>query len=388
MQQDGDGKKQLRTSPLTLSGQALRIAKGSYRRLPGIWAGGVDLTLQARYRHRAPTRLDVMTSFAGQNLDVVQVMLQSLSEAHLRDEIHFWLLEQHIPAPQIQALAHFCTGLGNVTLHPIRIPDAEAFNRLKTLGGKPDSARFLWFVAHQHLPDSLQRVIYLDATDILVSDDLVPLLQHPFLGRYLVACRERPDLPPLLVGPAPRARKIGMPASFIRHISKGLVNSGAIVLNLDKFRRDGIGINHYLRVAEWAHDCLGPSFGDQGLFSLTHGSHYALAHDRYNHRFHNEPAHRIMQRPAVIHYAGRVLKPVYWRLTPGQEQLVSNHLARSGSGILQLDHWLQLRATHLPYLRRWWQFCAKTPCHARIGPVAAQRMAAALSRLGLEGADS
>ena len=384
MHQNGNDMTQFRSRSLMLPSPICPTAKRLFRRLPGIWASGLDLTLRRKYLHRNPTRLDVMTSFHGQNIDVVQVLLQSLSETHPCDSIVFWLLEQSVPAAQIQALPDFCAALGNVTLHAVRIPDAADFDRLKALGGKPDSARFLWFVAHQHLPKDMSRVIYLDASDIIVSDDLVPLLHHPFLGKYLVACRERPDLPPIMVGPARRAYEYGLPAAFVKYISRGLINSGAIVLNLDKFRRDGIGIGHYVETAEWAQDRLGLEFGDQGLFSLTHGSHYTRAHDRYNHRFHDESPKRIMQRPAVIHYAGRFLKPAFWRMTAEHEQLVTDHLHRTGSGVLYLDSRLQVRAAHLPYLRRWWEVCARTPSHARIAPLATQRMAAALTALGLE----
>lgn len=359
-----------------------------YRGLPGLWASAVNYQLCRKYTHRAPVRLDVMTSFAGKNLDVVQVMLQSLSETHPFDAIIFWLLEQDVPAAQVQALSSFCAGLGNVELRPIKVPDAGAFQRLKALGGKPDSARFLWFVAHQHLPQDLDRVIYLDATDIIVSDDLVPLLRQPFLGKYLVACRESPHLPAFPIGPAQQACRFGLPTAAVRHISRGLINSGAIVLDLQKFRRDGIQIDDYVKVAEWARDRFDFSFGDQGLFSLTHGSNYTRAHDRFNHRFHDEPATRIMQRPAVIHYAGGVLKPAYWRLTPKDERLVTDHLARTGGDALQLNPRLQLRAAHLPYLRRWWEVCARTPSHARMAPVATARMAAALVRAGVAADDS
>lgn len=372
----GVGKQQLVSRPW-------RAGKRLYRSLPGLASSGLALHLQQRYRDRPPTRLDVMTSFAGPNLDVVQVMLHSLSRAHPLDQIVFWLLEQDIPAPQIQALAEFGAGLGNVELRPIRIEDAAAFARLRDLGGKPDSARFLWFMAHRHLPQDLARAIYLDANDILVSDDLVPFLNHPFLDRYLVACRELIDLPPLVIGPARRAHAWRLPHKFLRHVSRGLMNSGAIVLNLDKFRRDDIGIGHYLNVAEWAHDRLGLRFGDQGLFSLTHGSHYMRAHDRFNHRFYDESPHRAMQRPAVIHFAGKVLKPAYWRLTERQEQQVTAHIAQSGNRVLKLTDGLELRVSHLPYLRRWWDTCAQTPCHGRIEPLARQRMTALLERLGI-----
>lgn len=154
--------------------RALPLARQLFRQVPGIWAPGLDRHMRRRYRDRAPTRLDVMTSFSGCNLEMVQVMILSLSETHPLDQIRLWLFEQDIPEPEIAALAGFCAGLGNVALHPVRVPDAEGFSRLQQLGSRPDSARFLWFVAHQQLPDDLGRVIYLDATDIIVTGDLVP----------------------------------------------------------------------------------------------------------------------------------------------------------------------------------------------------------------------
>lgn len=340
-----------------------------------------------RRRHpadRAPARLDVMTSFGGKDLDVVQVLLLSLSETHPRDEIVFWFLELRASAAQLQTLTDFCSGLGNVSLRPVRIPDATEFDQLKALGGKPDSARFLWFVAHQHLPEDVRRVIYLDALDTIVTDDLVPLLNHPFLGRYLVACRESLDVPPLMVGPARRAHGCGAPAAMVRYMSRGLINSGVIVLNLEKFRRDGIEIGHYVKVAEWASERMGLGFGDQGLFSLTHGSHYTQAHDRYNHRFYDELPNRIMKRPAVIHFAGRVSKPAHWRLTPDLEQAVVEHLRRVGETELVLGGAQLVRIAHFPYFRRWWDICVRTPSYSRIAERARQRAAAALARAGLD----
>lgn len=362
---------------------AFPIARQMFQRLPGLWAPGMDMHLRHQHRNRAPTRLDVMTSFAGRSLDAVQVMVLSLAETHPQDHIRLWLFEQDIPDSEIRAFGTFCASLGNVELRPLRVPDAASFRQLKELGGKPDSARFLWFVAHELLPDDLSRVIYLDAADIIVADDLVPLLTHPFLGKYLIACREFNDLPPLLIGNARRAYRCGVPAGMIRMVSRGLINSGAIVVNLDRLRRERIGIGHYLQTAEWASTRLQLRFGDQGLFSLTHGSHYTRLHDRYNHRFWAEPVGRMMRDPAVLHYAGRIVKPANWQLSTAQEALVLDHLHRSGSDVLKLNKHLALRAAHLPYLRRWWDTCARTPGHARLAPEAARRMTATLARLEL-----
>ncbi|MBC9246685.1 hypothetical protein H4P12_08160 [Paracoccus sp. 11-3] len=326
-----------------------------------------------------------MTSFAGPNLDVTQVLLLSLSEAHPKDDIHFWLLHQNIPARKIAALSDFCTKLGNITLQQVQVPDPAAFDNLKVLGGKPDSARFLWFVAHQHLPSDVTRVIYLDALDIVVVDDLVPLLHHPFLGKYLVACREALNIPPLLIGSAQRAHALGMPKPVIQHVGQGLINSGAIVLNLDKFRRDKVEIGDYIKVAEWACNRLNLGFGDQGLFSLTHGSHYTRAHHRYNYRFSYDLPDRSVPHPAVIHYAGRSLpKPMRFAVTTEVERVAGNHLRQSGGVELVLPTKGRIRATHLPYYRLWWDICARTPCHARIAPQATERMTNALAQIAAD----
>lgn len=364
------------------SNRFMSFAQRSYQALPSIWASQADKHLRRRYKDRGPARLDVMTSFAGPNLDVAQVLLLSLSEAHPGDDITFWLLHQNVPARKIVALSDFCASLGNITLRSINVPDAGAFDRLKELGGKPDSARFLWFVAHQHLPRDVKRVIYLDALDIIVADDLVPLLNHPFLGKYLVACREALNIPPLLIGPARHARRLGMPNSVIKHMSQGLINSGAIVLNLDKFRRDGVEIGDYIKVAEWARNRLNLDFGDQGLFSLTHGSHYTRAHDRYNYRFYYDLPDRSVPHPAVLHYAGKSLpKPMRFAVTAEVERLATHHLRQTGQTELVLPTKGRIRAEHLSYYRMWWDFCARTPCHARIAPRATQRMTNALAQI-------
>lgn len=369
---------------MTFSTPFLAAISGLYSRVPKGWTAGVDLYARARAGRRRPGRLDVMTSYGGRDLDVVQVLLQSLSETHAQDHIMFWLLELRVPAADIQALSRFCDQLPNVTLNVIKVTDREVFDQLRKLGGKPDSARFLWLAAHRHLPADLDRVIYLDALDIIVADDLKPMMRHPFMGKYLVACRELVHLPPVLIGPAQRAHQRWAPDALIRQVSRGIINSGSIVVNLAAMRRDDLNMGQYLKAAEWASG-QGLGFGDQGLFSLTHGSHYARAHDRYNHRFFSETDGRVRatRRPAVIHYAGRVPKPTRWHLTPDLERAISDHLVRRGESELVLGRVTRIRPADFPYFRRWWDTCARTPCHARIAPLATERTLRTLETLGV-----
>ncbi|MBM3603666.1 MAG: hypothetical protein FJX25_02685 [Alphaproteobacteria bacterium] len=312
------------------------------------------------------------------------MMLLSLSEAHPHDEIRFWLFYLSFPPAKLVELEKFCTRLPNLRLHLVQVPDRQNFVRLSQLGGRPYGARFLWLVAHLHLPADMKRIIFLDPLDTLVTDDLVPFLHHPFAGNYVVACREIPSRPPLITAPARTAHARGASAAKILRVSKGVLNSGAIVINLERLRRDGIGISHYLEVGQWAREQMGLSFGDQGLFSLTHGSHYMQAHDRYNLRFFDHTTRLRKLCPAVIHFAGNIPKPATLRLSSAQEQQISNHMAKIGKSVMRITPRQIISPAFFPYYRRWWEVCARTPCHARIAPLAEAKTSEMLANLNLD----
>lgn len=358
------------------------LLKHVYGRLPGPWTAGTDLYL--RHRHggrRAPARLDVMTSLGGAEVDVLQVMLLSLAETHPRDRIEFWLLHLNIGPDKLADLQAFCETLPNLRLHLVQVPDREKFVLLSKLGGRPFGARFLWFVAHLHLPVDLERVIFLDPLDTLVTDDLVPFLNHPFAGRYIVACREVPSLPPVIIKPARAAQADGASNARILRASKGVMNSGAMVINLAKMRRDRIGFDHYIEVALWAGDRMGLTFGDQGLFSLTHGSHYLQAHDRNNFRFFSAPLQTPRMRPTVLHFAGNIPKPFHLRLSAQQEQQIFKRGQARDRGVVNLTPRQIISPAFFAHYRSWWATCARTPCFARIAPLADARTALTLANL-------
>lgn len=358
------------------------FARSAYRRLPDPVSGALDAWQTRRHGgpDRAPARLDVMTSIGGGNLDVLQVLLRSLVDCHPRDEIRFHLLYLRLHPQRLAELAAFCAGLPNLTLMPLRMPETEDFDRLAQLGGRPYAARFLWFLAHRHLPPDLDRVIFIDPLDTLVTDDLLPLLRHPLLGQYVAACREAPHAPPILAGPA---RTGGASAARVLRISRGIINSGTMVLNLDRLRRDGVDLSPFLRTAEWARSEHGLHFGDQGLFSLTHGSRYTRLHDRWNHRFHDAGRLRGGRAAAVLHFAGTIPKPFHFRPGAEHEAQIFRALDRSGARAFRLNDQQVIARHDLPHYRRWWQVCARCPVHDRIaGPAAAyaaQVIAAGLS---------
>lgn len=361
---------------------ALTTLRRAYGLLPNLWTGAMDGMQRRRFgRGRAGMRLDVVTSVGGRDADILQVMMASLARSHPGDDIVLWLLHLGLTPAQQETLQRYAASLDNLRLELVAVARKEAFRHLSALGGRPFGARFLWLVAHQELPTEIGRAIYLDPLDTLVMDDLAPFLHHPFMGRYLVACREIPSRPPLIVGPARQASRRS--DARLDRVVLGVMNSGSIVLNLAKMRKDGLTLERYLDTAEWARNVRGLSFGDQGLYALTHGSNYLQAHDRYNFRAFGQGLRLRDGTPAVVHFAGRIPKPYNLRLSAGQEAALSTRIRQSGRREMPVSDTQRLGLRHLPYYRAWWQACADTPVHARIAPLADQRTAALLAGLGI-----
>lgn len=313
--------------------------------------------------------LDVMTSCGGPNSDIAQVLIKSLSMTQPKDRINFWFFYLDVPEQTLASLKSYCDGLKNVSFRPVQVGEAAAFDELRRLGGKPDAERFLWFMAHRYLPARLDRVLYIDALDAIAVDDIRPFLFQNLGGKYLAACREghlftRRPVP--VKPPARQAFENGDDLDTLRRMSRGLFNSGSIVINLKKMRQDNLDIEFYARTARWAAQEMGLSFGDQGLFSLAHGSNFKLAADRYNYRFFAARAATSPIRPSIVHYAGHIRKPFRLRFTAEQENAILDHLSRKGAEHLRLGENQQIWPHYFAHYRAWWAICQTTPVHDTI----------------------
>ncbi len=127
-------------------------AKDIYRRLPAVGPIAIDALQRRRHpARREPAHLNVMTSLGGDDADVLQVMLLSLSQSHSGDQIDFWLFHLTLSQDKLRDLAAFCDRLPNLTLHVIAVRERKDFAQLSQLGSRPFGARFLWYIAHQYL---------------------------------------------------------------------------------------------------------------------------------------------------------------------------------------------------------------------------------------------
>lgn len=318
--------------------------------------------------------INVMTSCSDSNCAVVQVLIYSLSQSHRDYQINFWFFHVTVGDEKIAALDAYCRSLPNVSFFEVRVTDVSDFEEMKKIGGKPDCERFLWFSAHRYLPKDLDRVLYLDALDTIVVDSLEDFYCADFNNKYLLVCREINQFsgrPQLQVGPARDHFEQTNDKDVVARISHGIFNSGSIVLNLEKFRKEAPSLKHYCETAKWAKDLLGATFGDQGLFSLVHGSDFELVDDKYNYRFFvaYKPTN-IIENPSVIHFCGFSPKPFRIYFTREQSEEVIDYISEAGGKPFMIGSYDRIDIHYPSYYKMWWDLCEKTPIYHWLFPQA------------------
>lgn len=216
---------------------------------------------------------NIMTSCDVGILPYVCVLLNSISVNLKEDYIDFYLLHRGIDEKSLEVIYAYCNALGNVQLFDFIVPDAEIFDDFAKSGGGWSGEAYFSLCAHILLPMSVDRVLYLDAGDTLVTGDIWPYYSSDFEDKALIVT-------------AARLKSTGNSSTIycqkdiqdvsngLPGIARGLFNSGSYVINLNKLREFGITINDYQVLVDTLRRIFGKEnshiyWGDQGLLSLT-----------------------------------------------------------------------------------------------------------------------
>lgn len=108
--------------------------------------------------------------------------------------------------------------------------DFEVFRNRTTRQNIPLQA-YYYLLAHQYLPEKLERVLYIDV-DTLIFKDILPLYEMEFENKYLIANA--------MFNIKPEDYK-----SVKEKANVELINSGVVMLNLQKFRENKIDAAFY-----------------------------------------------------------------------------------------------------------------------------------------------
>lgn len=271
------------------------------------------------------TNYHIITSCDENLLNQVSVLIYSISRNLNNAHTDFYVITRITYDEKFEMMNALCNKLGNITFHNIIVPDAELYDELGKYGGGWVGEAYFSLCAHLFKEfENVDRVLYLDAGDVIVVNDIAEYYNSDFNDKSLIAHSIRykaaNNIPVTL-------DQSDLQNENFEAIARGLFNSGSYVMNLDKMRKDGLSIDDYLYVRNVLVDSFGEEnhkiyWGDQGLLSIAFVGDINIY--RYNeirniwympYNFCMWYYDRMNQKPdyepAVIHYAGNA-KP--WQI--------------------------------------------------------------------------
>ena len=269
---------------------------------------------------------NIMTSCDDRLAPYVSVGLTAIAY-NLKDvDINFYLLHSQISKRNIELLKSLCRNLedGKIQFHEILVPDSEFYIKLAKHGNGWVGEAYYSLCAHLLLPDTVDRVLYLDAGDTLIVDDIEPYYEYDFQDKSLVVTATRYKLHQgnLEIFDS---EDLGDWKENLPGILRGIFNSGSYMMNLEKIRKDRRSLIDYQYLSEKLQEIFGENnnyiyWGDQGLLSAAFVGdicYYGFPQIRnlwympynfciwYFDRMKEKPNYC----PAILHFAGIAFKP-------------------------------------------------------------------------------
>ena len=193
-----------------------------------------------------------MTSCDGNLMKFIPIQLESI-EFNLKGRyINFYLFHDGQNISYVNKLKKI--KYNNIKFHDVVIPEEEAskYELIANKGGGGCGAAYYSLCAHKHLPEKMDRILYLDTADIMVIDNIDDYYFDDFEGKSIIATALRYIRSNGQV--VPYEKEDLMRGDLFAEIAHGLFNSGSYVINLEKLRNENYTIDNYLLCAEMMYD--------------------------------------------------------------------------------------------------------------------------------------
>jgi len=296
-------------------------------------------------------------------------------------DVDFYLMHSQISDEHIRLISDFSMSLDNVTFHEIRLEDNRLFDNIAKYGDARSKKggklwpheTYYWYYAHYYLPDDMERIIYIDAGDVVITGDIGEYYYGDFNNKMFIAS------PRVLI-------TRGGQTSFIRKsdyedirllnemLGTGSFCAGTIVLNLPKFR--SIITDDYF---DKYIDILKTTFPgavalylcDQGLASWVFADDIEFFMESDNldvlYKPNNFPVGNLYEYEKedfnfpinAVHYnASKTFKP--WIARFDVEEIAKYDLRVDGAaGYAPFT----ATPTIIEFYEMWWEFCKETPIY-------------------------
>jgi len=234
-------------------------------------------------------RINIMTSCDENYAKLVPVQLLSIADnilikdSQIEYEVYYYFFHSRVSKKIVDTLHSYCDTLG-IAFIEVYIADVEPYLELKSKGGLWAHEAYFSLECHRHLPVEVDRILYIDAADVLILGNIDEYYFSDFEGCSLIATPYRYKLSSIS-GLTTFKREDLNNFTRLPIILRGVFNSGSYVINVNKMRQENVIIEHYIvlknalnnidaSVLKNEHWCIDPEegelyFGDQGLLSAA-----------------------------------------------------------------------------------------------------------------------
>lgn len=214
-------------------------------------------------------RINIMTSCDDKLVKYIFPQLVSIDKNLREYDVHFYLAHSRIFPKDIQALKSFTREKTNISFHEARVTkDISVYESLVANGGYWPREAYFPLRVQDYIPDDVDRIMYIDAGDVIINGDIAPYYFDDFEEKSIIA-----TLLGYKINPATKTVEMYTKDDFLTVSNGRLFNSGSYVINVDKFRKAGYTIKDYIKLrglllknakpGEWAY------MGDQGFLAAA-----------------------------------------------------------------------------------------------------------------------
>lgn len=322
-------------------------------------------------------RINIMTSCDNNLAKYILPQLVSIEKNLCEYNVHFYLAHSRIFPENVQMLKDFAKSQTHIAFHDIKVTENLSFYQSLVDGGGqwPFEAYFTLRV-QDYLPEDVDRVLYIDAGDVIINGDIAPYYFDDFEGKSIIAT-------PLCfkINPISNEQELYTKEDILTVAHASLFNSGSYVINLENFRKDGYTISDYEFLAALLKKNKGSDglayFGDQGFLAAAFVEDIKFfgypnckdpSYMPYDFRssywglFKNE----LTYNPIILHYA---IKSKPWVVRFSEDDInevidspnfVGKYLVTPISNIALMT------PQHLRLCEVWWKYAEETPIYEEL----------------------
>jgi len=221
-------------------------------------------------------RINIMSSCDDAYAKFIPVQLLSIADNLLSHpqgyELHFYLFHSRVSKENIEYLRYFSDTLG-IAFCEVKIVDTEPYIELASKGGNWPHEAYYSLACHSYLPPEVDRILYIDAADVLILGDIGEFYFADFDGCSIAAtCTQYKKTS---TGYVTALKSSDLSDEYLRFmiIRGSIFNSGSYLLNLDKMRRENLSLNEYIALKNQLENIY-PNIekiyhGDEGLLAAA-----------------------------------------------------------------------------------------------------------------------